>query len=74
MEMTPLPHAHSGSNVTHWHHDAATNKLRVRFRTGKTAEYDNVTESEAAEFVAASSHGHHFSKHIKPKKTVWRYV
>jgi hypothetical protein len=74
MEQNPLPHAHSGSNVTHWAHDPVSNKLRLKFgQTGKVAEYDDVSTQEAAELVAAPSHGHHFAKKIKGKKA-WRYV
>jgi hypothetical protein len=74
MELKPLKHAHSGSNTTHFGYDEATRTLRVKFSSGKVAEYDNVPPQLAAGLENAPSHGSFFNKHIKGGAFTWRYV
>ena len=46
-------------------HDPDTSKMRVKFHSGATYEYDGVSESDHAAFVTASSVGKHFGNHIR---------
>jgi hypothetical protein len=47
-------------------HDADSKTLHVRFRSGKTYAYPEVSPEAHSRFMSAESMGAHFSKHIRP--------
>ncbi len=59
--MTPV----KSSNIEAIHHDPVTNALTVRFRSGATHRYDDVSAEKHAALMAADSIGGHFHKHIR---------
>jgi hypothetical protein len=48
-------------------HDAETNTLHVRFHSGGTYQYPDVSAAEHAAFANAPSIGRHFAQHILSK-------
>ena len=51
--------------IEHFEHNAETEVLRVKFRSGKTYTYNKVPETVFEEFQAAESHGRFFNENIK---------
>ncbi len=74
IELKPLKHATEKSNCTHAGYDEASRRLRVKFGSGKIAEYAGVTPEDSRAFHEAHSHGKHLNEFIKPKYSSWRYV
>ncbi len=62
MKMTPVE---SGA-IHSCGYDPETGTLRVKFHSGGTYEYSGVSQRKYDEFLAASSKGQHFHRHIKP--------
>ncbi len=54
------------SNIADVTHDAATQRMTVKFLSGGTYHYDGVPAKAHEEFCAAESPGSHFAKHIRP--------
>ncbi len=74
IELKPLKNATEKSNATHAGYDEATQRLRVKFGSGKIAEYRDVEPKDVNAFLNAHSHGKHLNEFIKPKYSSWRYV
>ena len=55
------------SNIKAVEHNPASNTLRVEFHSGKVYEYADVSAEDHAAFLASSSKGSHFSKHIRSR-------
>lgn len=53
---------------------AATNTMRIEFKSGSLYEYANVTPEVFEAFAKAPSIGSHFYKHIKPFADKYPYV
>lgn len=60
--MTPVDSA----VFSHIAYDPQTRKLRVKFKSGKVWEYDDVNLERATAFEGASSKGRYFADQIKP--------
>lgn len=56
----------TSSQIASYGHDAATQTLRVQFRSGDTYEYSEVSEDKFNEMQAADSHGKFLATRIKP--------
>lgn len=48
-------------------HDESTNTLFIKFRSGHTYTYDNVTKQQYDDLMSANSPGKYLSMHIKPR-------
>lgn len=70
---TPAPRAPiemkavESSNLEMIGYDGLTQRLRVKFRSGKTFEYTDVPIGLFSEFANAESLGSFFAKQIRPK-------
>lgn len=47
------------------HYDPATNRLTLRFKTGKVWQYDDVPMEKAVAFAGSASPGRYFADRIK---------
>jgi KTSC domain len=63
MDMQPV----KSSNIEAIGHDPASATLRVKFHSGHTYDYPNVTAAEHREFLAASSPGSHFHRTFRSR-------
>ncbi len=54
------------SNIRSIGYDLETRKMQVRFASGSTYEYDQVSPQVHAKFLNAESVGGHFARHIRP--------
>ena len=59
--MTPL----ASSNLDAFEYDAATQRLTIRFKSGKSYSYGSVPETVAEGLKDASSPGQYFNSAIK---------
>lgn len=66
MTMQPV----ESSNIHSVGYDAATETMRVRFRSGKTYDYPGTKPDEHTRFMEAKSKGGHFSKVFRVRKCV----
>ena len=55
------------SNISSVGYDADEKKLRVKFKSGRTYEYDGIEESTHEDFISAKSIGGFFHKNIRGK-------
>jgi hypothetical protein len=55
------------SNIDAIGFDAFAKKLRIRFKSGETYEYDTVPQTVHNELMNANSHGSYFNKNIRDK-------
>jgi hypothetical protein len=60
-EMQPM----NSSVFSAHHYDPATNRLTVRFKTGKVWQYEDVPLEKAVAFEGSASPGRYFSDRIK---------
>lgn len=56
----------ASSAFSHAGYDPTTRKLSVRFNSGKTWEYDDVTLERGEAFLGSASKGRYFADQIKP--------
>ena len=61
--MTMLPV--KSSNIDSVGYDQKTMALTVKFKSGSTHQYDDVSPEKHAELMKAESVGSHFHKHIR---------
>ena len=61
----------SSSNIEAIGYDPGTQTLEIEFKSGGIYQYFNVPETEYQTFMAASSHGKYFHRHIRG---TYRYV
>ena len=52
------------SNIASAAHDPETNELRVKFKSGATYVYSDVSDDEAHDFFNAPSHGKHHNENL----------
>ncbi len=62
-------HTSKSSQIEAFGHDPSTSTLRVKFRSGQTYEYGEVSEEKFAEMKASESHGKFLASRIKPYHT-----
>lgn len=55
------------SNIAAVGYDEATKEMHVKFHTGATHVYSDVTPEKHAAFVGADSIGSHFHQHIRSR-------
>lgn len=55
------------SNIEAIGHDVDKNELHVKFRSGATHVYSDVSVADHAALVGAESIGSHFHKHVRSK-------
>ena len=55
------------SNIHSAAHDADSNELHIKFKTGATYIYRDVDADEADDFFSAPSHGQHHHENLKQK-------
>jgi hypothetical protein len=65
MEMTPV----ESEAIAAVGHDPHSRILRIRFKSGLTYEYPDVSMEAHQAFVGADSIGRHFHKHIRANHT-----
>lgn len=58
-------HPVESSNIEAVGHDPATNTLRIRFKSGGTYDYADVTAKKHQEMLSAESLGQHFHRQIR---------
>lgn len=56
------------SNIHSVGYDAATKTLRVRFHSGRSYEYPNVSAEQHAALMNAESKGQHFHRDLRRKE------
>ena len=57
------------SNIDAIAYDEKEQRLTVRFKSGSSYHYADVTPDEHQKFLGAESKASHFARHIKPHKT-----
>ncbi len=62
-------HTSKSSQIEAFGHDPATSTLRVKFRSGQTYEYSEVSEEKFDEMKASDSHGKFLASRVKPYHT-----
>lgn len=61
-DLTPI----NSSTFSHHHYDPNSRVMTVRFKSGRTYQYDDVPIEKHATFTESASPGRYFNERIKP--------